>query len=104
MCLSSSNRHGILGHIFGPGGINSLSILSGNLDKGVILYAVIGNEDGFHPLFAHLADNLGCLRMITAKYDRFGFRAFNFLNNCGIIDSARGNSFVQNNLCLRGFL
>jgi hypothetical protein len=44
----------------------------GDFDEGVVFNAVIGDEDGVHSLFAHLGDDFGGFRMVTAENDRLG--------------------------------
>jgi hypothetical protein len=38
--------------------------------------------------FAHLGDDFGGFRMITAENDRLGLGAFDFLNNGGVVHGA----------------
>ena len=70
--LDGCNGHGIGGGVHGTGGVDALGVFAGDLDKGVVLDAVIGDENGIHALFAHLGDDLGGLGMITAENHRLG--------------------------------
>jgi len=80
---------GVAGRILRSRGIDPFGISAGDLDEGVILHPVIGEEIDLQSFLFHHADNLRRLRMIAAEYDGLGPGLLDFLDDGRVVDRPR---------------
>ena len=93
--LDGGDGQRILGRVLRARGVDAFGIFLGDLDEGVVLHAVIGDEEGLHVFLAHLGDDGGGLGVVAAVDDRLGFRPLDLLHDGGVVDGAGGDPFEE---------